>query len=294
MRVFVTGATGFVGSAVVRELIASGHQVLGLTRSDDGARSLAADGAEAHRGTLEDLDSLRAGTREADAVIHTAFNHDWSNFAQSCELDRNAILTMGAVLEGSQRQLLVTSGLAALAPGRIATEADEVPADGPRASEAAAAMLVARGVRASGVRLAPSTHDTGDHGFVPRLIALAREKGVSAYVGDGRNRWTGVHRRDAARLYRMALEKGVESGPYHAVDEEGIPFKEIADVIGRRLGMPVVSLSPEEASKHFGWFTRFAAMDAPASNARTKAALGWQPEWPGLIADIDRPAYFES
>jgi nucleoside-diphosphate-sugar epimerase len=294
MRVFVTGATGFVGSAVVRELIAFGHQVLGLTRSDDGAKSLAAAGAEVHRGTLEDLDSLRAGTRAADAVIHTAFKHDWSSFAQSCELDKNAILAMGSVLEGSRRQLLVTSGLAALAPGRIATEADEVPADGPRASEATAATLVARGVRASGVRLAPSTHDTGDHGFVPRLIALAREKGVSAYVGDGLNRWTGVHRLDAARLYRIALEKGVESGPYHAVDEEGIPFKEIADVIGRRLGVPVVSLSPEEASKHFGWFTRFAAMDAPASNARTKAALGWQPEQPGLIADIDRPAYFGS
>jgi nucleoside-diphosphate-sugar epimerase len=294
MRVFVTGATGFVGSAIVRELIASGHQVLGLTRSDDGAKALAAAGAEVHRGTLEDLDSLREGARSADAVIHTAFKHDWSNFAQSCELDKIAILAMGSVLEGSRRQLLVTSGLAALAPGRIATEADEVPADGPRASEAAAAMLAARGVRASGVRLAPSTHGTGDHGFVRRLITLAREKGVSAYVCDGTNRWTGVHRIDAARLYRLALEKGVESGPYHAVDEEGIPFKEIASVIGRRLGLPVVSLSPDEASKHFGWFTRFAAMDAPASNTRTKAALGWQPEQPGLIADIDRPAYFES
>ncbi len=292
MRVFVTGATGFVGSAVVRELIANGHQVLGLTRSDDGAKSLAAAGATAHGGTLEDLDSLREGARQTDAVIHCAFNHDWANFARSCELDKNAILAMGAVLEGSQRQLLVTSGLAALAPGRIATEADEVPADGPRASETAAAMLVARGVRASGVRLAPSTHDTGDHGFVPRLIAIAREKGMSAYVGGGLNRWTGVHRRDAARLYRLALEKGVDDGPYHAVDEEGIAFKEIAEVIGRRLGVPVVSLSPEEAGQHFGWFARFAAMDAPASNARTKAALGWQPEQPGLLADIDRPAYF--
>jgi nucleoside-diphosphate-sugar epimerase len=294
MRVFVTGATGFVGSAIVRELIASGHQVLGLTRSDAGAEQLKAAGAEAHRGTLEDLDSLRDGARQADAVIHTAFDHDWSRFAQNCEDDRNAILAMGSVLEGSRRQLLVTSGLAALAPGRIATEADEVPADGPRASEAAAAMLAARGVRASGVRLAPSTHDTGDHGFVPRLIAIARQKGVSAYIGDGRNRWTGVHRLDAARLYRMALEKGVESGPYHAVDEEGIPFREIAEVIGRRLGVPVVSKTLQEASEHFGWFARFAAMDAPASNARTRSALGWQPKQPGLLADIDRPAYFDS
>jgi nucleoside-diphosphate-sugar epimerase len=294
MRVFVTGATGFVGSAIVRELIASGHQVLGLTRSDAGAEQLKAAGAEAHRGTLEDLDSLRDGARQADAVIHTAFDHDWSRFAQNCEDDRNAILAMGSVLEGSRRQLLVTSGLAALAPGRIATEADEVPADGPRASEAAAAMLAARGVRASGVRLAPSTHDSGDHGFVPRLIAIAREKGVSAYIGDGRNRWTGVHRLDAARLYRMALEKGVESGPYHAVDEEGIPFREIAEVIGRRLGVPVVSKTLQEASEHFGWFARFAAMDAPASNARTRSALGWQAKEPGLLADIDRPAYFDS
>ena len=294
MRVFVTGATGFIGSAIVRELIASGHQVLGLTRSDDRAKSLAAAGAEVHRGTLEDLDSLREGTRQADAVIHTAFNHNRSSFAESCELDKNAILAMGSVLEGSRRQLLVTSGLTALAPGRIATEADEAPADGPRASEAAAAALVARGVRASGVRLAPSTHDTGDHGFVRRLITLAREKGVSAYVGDGTNRWTGVHRLDAARLYRLALEKGVEGGPYHAVDEEGVAFKEIAGVIGRRLGVPVVSLPADEAGKHFGWFARFAAMDAPASNAQTKAALGWRPEQPGLIADIDRPAYFES
>jgi nucleoside-diphosphate-sugar epimerase len=294
MRVFVTGATGFVGSAIVRELIASGHQVLGLTRSDAGAEQLKAAGAEAHRGTLEDLDSLRDGARQADAVIHTAFDHDWSRFAQNCEDDRNAILAMGSVLEGSRRQLLVTSGLAALAPGRIATEADEVPADGPRASEAAAAMLAARGVRASGVRLAPSTHDTGDHGFVPRLIAIARQKGVSAYIGDGRNRWTGVHRLDAARLYRMALEKGVESGPYHAVDEEGIPFREIAEVIGRRLGVPVVSKTLQEASEHFGWFARFAAMDAPASNARTRSALGWQAKEPGLLADIDRPAYFDS
>jgi nucleoside-diphosphate-sugar epimerase len=292
MRVFLTGATGFVGSAIVRELLTSGHQVLGLTRSEAGARSLTEAGAEIHRGSLEDLESLREGARSADAVIHTAFNHDFSKFLQNCADDKNAILAMGAVLEGSQRQMLVTSGLASLAPGRVATEADKASPNFPRASETAASEVAARGVRASAVRLAPSTHGTGDHGFVPHLINLAREKGASAYIGEGLNRWTGVHRFDAARLYRLALEKGVESGPYHAVDEEGIPFRQIAEVIGRRLGVPVVSKSGEEANDHFGCFARFAAMDAAASNARTKTALGWAPEQPGLIADIDRPAYF--
>jgi nucleoside-diphosphate-sugar epimerase len=292
MRVFVTGATGFVGSAIVRDLIASGHQVLGLTRSDSGAQMLASLGAEIHRGSLEDPESLRDGARRADAVIHTAFNHDFSRFLENCTEDKRAIEAMGAVLEGSERPMLVTSGLASLAPGRIATEADRPSRDFPRASEVAAEAVAARGVRASSVRLAPSTHGTGDHGFVPHLIGLAREKGVSAYVGDGLNRWPGVHRLDAARLYRLALEQGVESGPYHAVDDEGVPFKEIAEVIGRRLDVPVVSKTPEEANDHFGWFARFAAMDAPTSSARTRAALGWKPEQPGLIADLDRPVYF--
>lgn len=292
MRVFLTGATGFVGSAIVRELITSGHQVLGLARSDTGAETLASMGAEVHRGSLENPESLRDGARKADAVIHTAFNHDFSRFAENCADDRRAIEAIGAVLEGSRRPMLVTTGLALLAPGRIATEADKASPDFPRVSETAAAAVASRGVCISTVRLAPSTHGAGDHGFVPHLIGLAREKGVAAYIGDGNNRWPGVHRLDAARLYRLALEQGVESGPYHAVDDEGVSFKAIAEVIGRRLGVPVVSKTPEEASEHFGWFARFAGMDIPSSSARTRSALGWNPEQPGLIADLDQPHYF--
>ncbi len=290
MKVFVTGATGWVGSEVVRQLVEAGHQITGLARSNDKAAALAATGATVVHATLDDLDTLRSAASAADAVIHTAFNHDFSRFAENAEQDRRAIETIGGALEGSNRPLLVTSGVALLAPGRIATEADMPPSDPsyPRRSEAAAQVLADRGVRVATVRLAPSVHGLGDHGFIPILIALARQTGVSAYVGDGLNRWPGVHRLDAARLYRLVLEQGATQPVYHAIADEAVPFRQIAEVIGRRLGLPV---EPRD-SAHFGWFGAFAGADMPASSVRTQSLLGWSPTGPDLLTDIDQPGYY--
>jgi nucleoside-diphosphate-sugar epimerase len=296
MRVFVTGATGFIGSAVVHELIGAGHKVLGLARSDAAAASLAAAGAEVHRGSVEDLDSLRSGAASSDGVIHTAFIHDFSRFQEVCEADRRAIETLGDALAGSDRPLIVTSGtgMGNAGPGQPATE-DHFDPNHPNpraASEFAAEVVAARGVRVSVLRL-PQVHDRFKHGLVTYSIAVAREKGVSAYVGDGLNRWPAVHLLDAAPLYRVALEKGTAGARYHAVAEEGVPAREIAEAIGRGLKIPVVSMSPEAAAGHFGWLGFFAGMDMPASSALTQQRLGWRPtQKAGMIDDLDHMSYF--
>ncbi len=293
MRVFVTGATGFIGSALVPELISAGHQVLGLARTDAGAKSLAAAGAQVHRGHLQDLESIRAGAAQSDAVIHTAFQHDWSRFAESCEIDKRAIEAIGGVLEGSHRPLLVTGGAAALAQGRPATEEDPAipPSDSlPRSSEPTGLSFLERGVNVSAVRL-PQVHNTVKQGLITHLVALARQKGVSAYVGDGLNRWAAAHVLDTARLYRLALEKQEAGARYNAVAEEGVPLRDIAEVIGQGLKVPVVSISPEEAPAHFGFLAMFTQRNLIVSSALTQKRLGWNPTGPTLLTDLANMQY---
>ncbi|HEX3546890.1 MAG TPA: SDR family oxidoreductase [Mycobacterium sp.] len=292
MQVFVTGASGFIGSAVVAELIAAGHDVVGLARSDSSADALAAAGATVHRGDLDDLDSLRAGAANADGVIHLAFIHDFDNYAGAGDTDRRAIETIGETLAGSDRPFVVTSGMVGFPAGRVLTENDAADPAFPRASETALSFS-SRGVRVSALRLPPSVHGEHDHGFVPRLIATAYEKGVSAYPGDGSNRWPAVHRFDAARLFRLALEAAPAGARLHAVGDEGIPVRDIADVIGRQLQVPVTGVPLENATAHFGWLGGFFSLDLPASSAATRELLGWEPTHPGLLDDLERRHYFD-
>ena len=296
MRVFVTGATGFIGSAIVRELIDAGHQVLGLARSDASAQSLAATGADVHRGSLDNLESLRSGAAAADGVIHTAYIHEFSKYKENCETDRRAIEALGSALVGSDRPLIFTSVTALIGQGRVATEDMPVSNASPLprgSSEEAASSAAMRGVRVSVIRLPPSVHGDDDHGLVPFLINTAREKRVSGCVDNGLNRWPAVHKLDAARLFRLALEKNAARAYYHGVADEGVPFRRMAEVIGRRLNLPVVSKSLDEAGNHFGWFAPFAALDNPTSSERTRTLLGWTPKEPGLISDLEHGRYFE-
>ena len=294
MRIFLTGATGFIGAAIVPELINAGHHVIGMTRSDAGAQALIDAGAEVHRGTLEDPESLRSGAAKADAVIHTAFDHDFSRFVENCEKDKRAIAALGSVLAGSDRPLIITSGtgMGSGEHGQLATEdVFNVSHPNPRiASEVAGNALLEAGVNVSVVRL-PQVHNPFKQGLISPLVAIAREKGVSAFVGEGRNRWPAGHLSDVARLYRLAVEKRQQEARYHAVGEEGISSREIAEALGRGLNLPVVSISPDEAASHFGWMAMFVGLDMPASSVQTQARLDWHPTGPTLIADLNEARY---
>jgi nucleoside-diphosphate-sugar epimerase len=304
MRVFVTGASGWIGSAVVPELIGSGHQVTGLARSDASAAALTAAGAQVHRGSLDDLDSLRSAAAASDGVIHLAFKHDLAfsgDFQGAADADRRAIETFGEALAGSDRPFVIASGTLGLTPGRVATEQDghgPSPAHmggGPQIRHATAEItlsLAERGVRSSVLRLPPTVHGDGDNGFMATIVGIARDKGVSGYIGDGTNRWPAVHRLDAAHLFRLAVEKAPAGSTLHAVADEGVPIRDIAEVIGRHLGLPVVAISPEDAGEHFTWLAGFLAVDSPASSALTRELLGWQPTNPGLIDDLEKGHYF--
>jgi len=306
MRVFVTGASGWIGSEVVSELIGAGHQAVGLARSDVSAAALAAAGAEVHRGALDDLDSLRKGAGASDAVIHLAFKHDIAfsgDYQGAVDADRRAIETFGDELAGSGRPLLIASGTLGLAPGRIATERDGHDPDPAAASLMSGAAdrqanarltlsFASRNVRSSVVRIPPTAHGDGDGGFIASLVGIARDRGVSGYIGDGSNRWPAVHRLDAARVFALALERAPAGSTLHAVAEEGVPIRAIAEVIGRHLDVPVLAVSPDDAGAHFGWLAPLLAADSPASSVLTRELLGWQPTQPGLIADLDEGHYF--
>jgi nucleoside-diphosphate-sugar epimerase len=292
MRVFVTGAAGFIGTATTRELIANGHHVVGLARSDANAEALKKMGADIHRGSLEDLESLKDGAKKTDGTIHLAFIHDFAKFAENGQIDKRAIEAMGGVLEGTNKPFIVTSGTLLVSPGRLATEEDSAMPGLPRESETAGLAFAARGVRAMAVRL-PQVHGgDGKCGLVNLLLAVAQAKGVCGYVGDGANRWSGAHRLDVARLYRLALEKGTAGRSFHAVADEGVALREIAEVLGRQLKLPAASIPQENAAEHFGMAAMFAGIDGPASSALTQAWLGWEPHEIGMIADIGRPGYF--
>jgi nucleoside-diphosphate-sugar epimerase len=301
MRVFVTGASGWVGSAVVPELLGAGHEVIGLARSDSSAAALTAAGAEVLRGTLDDFDVLRSGAAASDGVIHLAFKHDIAfsgGFAAAAEADRRAVETFGEALAGTNRPFVLASGLLGLAPGRVATEEDRPSPDlgggpGTRAGTAEVTRsLAGRGVRSSVLRLPPTVHGDGDNGFVAYLVGVARDKGVAGYVGDGSNRWPAVHRSDAARLFRLALENAEAGSVLHVVADEGVPIRAVAEVFGRHLGVPLASVAPEDADEHFGWMAGFVGLDSPASSALTRERLGWQPTQPGLIEDLEKGHYF--
>jgi len=307
MRIFVTGASGWIGSAVVPELLSAGHQVVGLARSDASAAALIAAGAEVHRGTLDDLDGLRGAAAASDGVIHLAFKHDIAfsgDFAGAAVADRKAIETFGEALAGSDRPLLIASGTLGLAPGRVATEQDGAPdqdtqlpfsgAENRLANAHLTLSFADRGVRSSVVRLPPTCHGDGDNGFMAFIVAIARDKGVSGYVGDGSNRWPAVHRLDAAHLFRLALETAPAGSVLHAVADEGVPIRAIAEVIGQHLDLPVVAISPDDAGEHFGWMGGLLAADSPASSTLTRELLGWEPAQPGLIADLDQGHYFHN
>jgi nucleoside-diphosphate-sugar epimerase len=295
MRIFITGATGWVGSAIVRELLAEGYHVRGLARSDASAETLTKLGVEVHKGDITDTDSLVSGALESDGVIHTAFIHDFSRFGENVEVDRRAVEAMADALEGSGKPLVVTSGTMMVAVGRTGTSTEKdspVSPSIPRAASEAVVMAAAgRGVRSSLVRLSPSVHGRGDHGFVPFLVDIARRKGFSAYVGDGKNRWPAVHRLDAAHLFRLALESAAPGTRLHAVDDEGVPMRQIAETIGTGLGIPVRSISQDEAQAHFEWIAPFVVIDGPASSAITRDAFGWSPKQPDLLTDIKENGY---